>query len=302
MKKNVNNINIIKSGGMSVSLDHISFGSGNPKTLILSGIHGNEKTGNLVIARLLEKLPEFKGTLTILPIVNPLGYSQNQRVEPLSGLDLNRQFTGKNDGRPAHLITNAVMRLAEEYDYVIDLHNYKTAGLLQVAFSNTKKAKNLVQLLSPDVIRAPHTDTKFKLTGTLMSWLKSKKIPAVLVELSHQLSITDEQSLRIVTGIKTHLTSCDKRTKLIDNIDTLPFVRIKLIKSPQTGVCYYGIKLSLGDKVKKGDLLGKIVSLPSGETFKIISPSGGIICEKESQNEYPTMAGDALFGIGEVVR
>lgn len=301
MKSLNNSIKIVESGGLSISLDYITFGSGSPKTLILSGIHGNERTGNLIIARLMDKLPKFRGTLTILPIVNPLGYSLGQRVEPLSGLDLNRHFTGKNDGRPAYRITNTIMELIEKYDYIINLHNYTTAGLVQVAFSDTEEAKRLASLLKPDVVRVSHTEKEHKLTGSLMGWLKDNNKHSVLVELPTHLSITEEQSSRVIDGIVEHLTVDDKRTSLVDNITKVPFVKIKLVKSPQTGVFYSKTKLSLGCKVKKGDLHGKIVNLPSGEAFKIVSPCDGIICEKELKNEYPVTTGDTLYGIGELI-
>lgn len=297
MQKCIKKIKIIKSGGLSISLDYLAIGKGNPKTLILSGIHGSERTGNLIIAKLMENLPEFKGTLMILPLVNPLGYTMGSREEPLSGLDINRQFTGKKDNRPVFAITAAIMKLCEKCDYIIDLHNYTTAGLIQIGFSNSSKAMELASLLNPDVIRASHTEKAWRLEGTLMNWLQNKGIPYVLVELPTHRNVTDEQCEKVVNGIKKHLINNDKNNELIDK---RPSVKIKLVKSPQNGVFNTESKISLGDIVKKNDLLGKLTSLPSGKKMEIFCPYNGIICEKETQNKFPTIAGNTLFGIGEI--
>jgi len=301
-KRILRKIKIIESGGLLISLDYLTIGEGNPKTLIISGMHGTERTGNLVIAKLLEDLPEFIGTLTILPIANPLGYAMGQRQEPLSDLDLNRQFTGKNDGRPAFMITNAIMKLAQKYDFVIDLHNYPTAGVIQVGFNDSPKAMKIVLALKPDVIRASHTEKEWKLEGTLSGYLKNKGIPAVLVELPTHRNVTTEQCERIVNGIKSHLIMGDKNTELTDNINKIPHIRIKTVKSPNNGVFYVNSKYKLMDHVKKDEILGCLVEISSGKKTEILSPYNGIICEKEVQNEFPTIAGNSLFGIGELLK
>lgn len=300
MKKQLHKKKIFSSGGLTLSLDYLTIGSGKPKTLILSGVHGTERTGNLVIAKLLESLPDLDGTLTILPIANPLGYTMGIRQEPFSGLDLNRQFTGKNDGRPALMITTAIIKLAQKYDYVIDLHNYPTAGVIQIGYSDIPGSRELASLLSPDVIRCSHAEKEWKLVGTLSGYLLSKRIPSVLVELPGHRNVTIEQIDRIVRGIKTHLTNGDNAGQLVDNIDKIPHVRIKTIKSPQNGVFYTNPELKLMDNIKKGDILGELVDIPSGIRVKVKSPYNGIICEKEIQTEFSTIAGNTLFGIGEL--
>lgn len=301
MKKDLRRIKIVESGGLSISLDYLTIGMGSPKTLIISGVHGTERTGNLVIAKLLESLPEFKGTLSVLPLSNPLGYAMETRQEPLSGLDLNRQFTGKNNGQPALMIASAIVKLAEKYDFVIDLHNYPTGGVLQVGYSansDQKKLERLVSLLKPDIIRTSHTEKSWKLEGSLSGMLQNKGVPYIIVEMpSHRDVLTDQVS-RVVAGIKTHIIGNEEDVDFIYKVSKIPHVQIKTVKSPQGGVFYSNPKIKLMDKIIKGKILGVLVDIPSGRKIEIKCPYDGVVCEKITQNEFPAVAGNTLYGIG----
>lgn len=295
-----NSLKIIKSSGLTLALDYLTIGSGNPKTLIISGIHGNERTGNLIIAKLLNDLPKFQGTLTILPVANPLGYALGKREEPLSGLDLNRQFTGKNDGRPAFRITTSIMDLAKEYDYVIDLHNYTTAGLIQVGFSWLAGSLKVAEMLNPDVIRAPHVEEEYKTSGKLSDFLKKENVPYIIIELPHHQNIAEEQCIRVVNGIKAHLTNGGSLKT--DSLLNKQFVRIKLVKASQTGVFKRNTSLNLSDSLSKGEQLGIFSILSEKEEFPIINQHEGMICEMEPSLERPVLGGETLFGIGEILK
>ena len=293
-------IELANSGGLHLYLDIVTFGSGSPRTLLISGIHGSERTGQLLLSRLVEQLPEFIGTLSIVAIANPLGYAMDDRLETLSGLDINRQFTGKKDGRPAFQITAALTELASQYDFVIDLHNYTTSGLIQVGCSIHDDSAKIAELLSPDVIRINHTSQALKLDGTLSAAVRSAGKPYVLVELPPHERVTSEQIDNVTSGLIAHLQNCQEYVEqTLESIWENPFVRIRLVKASQTGVFYRNENLEHGDAVTKDEVLGTLVSTSDFSKTVILSPYDGLVCEMETVGETPVVAGETLFGIGE---
>lgn len=298
----MNTIQILEGSGFSLSLDYATFGSGKPKTLILSGIHGNERTGQLILTNLLRELPEFNGTLTVLPIANPLGFALNQRFEPMSGLDLNRQFNGKNDGRPAFLLTTAILELAKHYDYVIDLHSYTSAGLIQVGLNANDLSAKIAEQLSPDIVRIGHLSPELKINGTLSNAVRINGGTYVLIETPALERVTEDQIGRVVFGLKQHLLSASKYIHSNENIlSTMPFVRIKLVKAKCGGVFERNPNLKLGDPVRVGDQLGLMTSLPDLKSVPVPSQYTGIICEMESTTQDAVVSGETLVGIGELL-
>lgn len=292
---------IVDSSGLCVSLEYATIGGGAPKTLVISGIHGDERSGQLVIAKLLQNLPNFVGTLTVLPVANPLAYAVKRRNEPISGQDLNRSFTGKNDGRPLFQTAEAIVNLAKEYDYVIDLHGYTTAGLIQAGISDSGSAK-MAEILNPDVLRIAHISQAHKIEGTLPAALKNIETSYMLIELPTDKRITQDQINRVATGLKAHLQKCNQYDLTQPSIIiSKPFVRVKLLKAPQSGVFERAASLKLGEIVKEHDELGTLFLLPSQEKIIIRSQHSGVMCEMEEDGQLVTAAGETLFGIGELL-
>ena len=88
----------------SIVIHHFAGKSNGPKIYIQAGIHGNEHPGSLVAAKLIDKLKQFavhgnlRGSVTILPIANPIVFSQVQygetigRFDRRTGCNFNRSF------------------------------------------------------------------------------------------------------------------------------------------------------------------------------------------------------------------
>ena len=70
-----------------------SLGSGRPRVLVVGCIHGNECAGSVVATRLLHARPARRGSLTIVPDLNPDGHAAKRRTNA-RGVDLNRNFPG----------------------------------------------------------------------------------------------------------------------------------------------------------------------------------------------------------------
>jgi len=276
-----------------------TIGEGSPKTLLMSGLHGNEKTGQLVIAELLKQPLNFQGTLTILPVANPTGFAKDIREEAVSGLDLNRQFF-VNDATDN---VRAISELAKKHDYVIDLHNFSTAGLIQAVSNHIGHSDHLATLFNPEVIRTSPKEATLKPSGTLSQRLKNENVPYVLLELPKHDKVTDEQINRVITGILRHINGCPDYREQYDSssFGKIPKVVIRKVLSNETGLFVKNKTLLLGVSVLKDEVLGIIRNPTNREESPVYSPYTGIVCEMDDYETRETNSGDILLRIGETV-
>lgn len=104
----------------------ISLGTGRPRLALIGGIHGNERSGRLVAARMLKSLraSRLRGRLIVIPNAYPAASALGTREGP-DGLNLNRCFPGNPNGCETHRIADIIWRAAASADCVIDLHGSK---------------------------------------------------------------------------------------------------------------------------------------------------------------------------------
>ena len=102
-----------------------------PRLLILGAVHGNEICGTRALERLIAEIDSGalrieRGTLTLVPITNPLAYQLKQRQ---GDRNLNRNLGPKS--APADFedrIANALCPLLDAHEVLLDLHSFHTGG------------------------------------------------------------------------------------------------------------------------------------------------------------------------------
>lgn len=102
-----------------------------PRVLMLGAVHGNETCGALALQRLHTELTSGRhqikrGTLTLLPITNPLAHAQGTRS---GDRNLNRQLVTHAQPKAFedHL-ANRLLPLLAQHDVLLDLHSFHTPG------------------------------------------------------------------------------------------------------------------------------------------------------------------------------
>jgi predicted deacylase len=102
-----------------------------PKLLVLGAVHGNEVCGARAITQLLEetdsgRLAIERGTLTFVPVTNPLAYQLKQR----SGeRNLNRNMAPSAIAQDFEdRIANVLCPLLDAHEVLLDLHSFHTGG------------------------------------------------------------------------------------------------------------------------------------------------------------------------------
>jgi succinylglutamate desuccinylase len=102
-----------------------------PSLLVTGAVHGNETCGSRAIERLVRELDMgdlvlARGSLTLLPITNPLAYQRGQRM---GDRNLNRNLSPNPlpQDYEDH-IANVLCPLLAEHDVLLDLHSFHSAG------------------------------------------------------------------------------------------------------------------------------------------------------------------------------
>jgi predicted deacylase len=102
-----------------------------PKLIVTGAVHGNEVAGTRGIERVLDDIERgeidiVRGTVTFVPITNPLAYAQGRRF---GERNLNRRLLPTeapqdNEDR----IANLLCPLLAEHDALLDLHSFRSPG------------------------------------------------------------------------------------------------------------------------------------------------------------------------------
>ena len=111
------------------SITYTGLGKG-PRVIIMGATHGNEICGTEAIRRVMAELDSGErkiaaGSVTFVPIVNPLAYVKNQRN---GDRNLNRNLFPKDDPQDFEdQIANWLCPLLARHDVLLDLHSFNAA-------------------------------------------------------------------------------------------------------------------------------------------------------------------------------
>jgi uncharacterized protein len=102
-----------------------------PRLIVLGAVHGNETCGTRAIGRVIAELDAgawqlARGTVTFVPVANPLAYLRGQRM---GQRNLNRNLRSSNvpvDNEDR--IANVLCPLLAEHDVLLDLHSFHSPG------------------------------------------------------------------------------------------------------------------------------------------------------------------------------
>jgi predicted deacylase len=265
-----------------------------PTILLTAGLHGDEINGIEILRRMVAEnmLMPDRGMVIVMPLVNIYGFLQNSRGLP-DGKDLNRSFPGSKRGslaqRVAHTMLNDIL---PHIDFGIDFH---TGGASRINYPQVRCAFESEHALSlARQFRAPYI-LKSRLIDKSFRKAASRKKKDIIVYESGESLRYDELGIRF--GIEGALRVMKARKM----IDYAPYAdpSIELIGSKWLRARYAGLfhsKVSYGDEVTKGQIIGSITDPYGDWSYKIKSSVSGFVI---GMNHFPVMnAGDAIFHIG----
>jgi predicted deacylase len=266
-----------------------------PTIFVSAVVHGDEIIGVEIVRRLLgsRKLSHLKGTLLCVPVVNTFGFVSHSRYLP-DRRDLNRCFPGAANGSLAGQLAHVFMKeIVERCDYGIDLHSAAThrVNLPQIRFnSGCDEITKLAGVFgAPVALEAPMRENSLRDAAAKVG------VNVLLYESGEALRF-DEYAVRVgVRGILNVMGEIGmvSKSKKAQPAKSIMSQKSKWTRSPIGGI-FRGVK-TIGDVVKKGDVLGFIAD-PFGENEEeLLSEITGVII---GRTNLPIVnPGDALFHI-----
>ena len=267
-----------------------------PTLCLTAGIHGDELNGVEVARRsfAITDPKRLSGTLIAVPAINAEGVRTGSRY--LSDRrDLNRAFPGRVGGSIASLIAYAVTTaILPHCDFVIDLH------------TGSDQRANVPQIradLGDEQIRALATHFGHGIIvggeGPEGSWRREAVkagVPAIIYEAGGPLRFEPEEIENGTDGVLSvmaYLEMIDAPEHVIpaDRVYTKStWLRAGL---DQNGFFFPVAKL--GDKVQKGDLLGRVVDPLTDIEYETLAPRSGTLIGMAVSR--PVLNGYGLFHI-----
>ncbi|MDO6425775.1 succinylglutamate desuccinylase/aspartoacylase family protein [Thalassotalea sp. 1_MG-2023] len=267
-----------------------------PTIFVSAAVHGDELNGVEIIRRLIN-LKGFKisaGTFIAVPMVNVYGMVNQSRYMP-DRRDLNRCFPGSAKGSLAGRVANIFLKeIVSHCDYGIDLHTgaIHRSNLPQIrADLADEETLELAKIFGVPVIL--HSNI---IDGSLREAAVANDTKVLLYEAGEALRF-DEFSIRAgikgIVNILRHLKMMPKRRTAKRKKNHFIANHSGWVRGNASGIVTH--HYSLGDQVKKGDVLADIGS-PFGKVLgQVIANKDGVIIGK--QNIPLVQEGEAMYHI-----
>jgi hypothetical protein len=268
-----------------------------PTVLITAGIHGDEINGVEVVRQIIAKKinKPAKGSIICIPVLNVFGFLSMDRFFP-DGRDLNRVFPGTKNGslasRFAYQFINEILPAA---DFCLDFHTGGASRFNAPHIRVDPKNEELVKLAK--IFNAPFTLLSKNLEGSYRATCSNKEKYILLFEGGKSQNSSKEIAREGVQGtmrILHHLGMLNAEFESpVRDSDSLIVKKSVWMRAKYSGLLH--IKISVGEHIKKGDILATITD-PYGEMRHVVKASneGYVINVNESPITYK---GDAIFRI-----
>lgn len=260
------------------------------RVCLATGIHGNERMGQLVVYGVAQRIKEqpqhLHGVIDIYPMLNAIGLDIGERMVPTgTKLDMNRAFPGVQDGTALESICYAIVEDMKGADLVLDIHTSSqiTSELYGVRV-HEKHADAMIPgaaALCPEVIWV--LPDKPVHNASLSGALTQTDTHAVVL-------MVDERRLRaqmvvdqVVDGIFCKFSEMGMwsgESKAAPAPGSIPCMwdEKDICRVTCTRPGMYVPNEVIGGSVKAGDVLGTIFDALEGRPVEtVVAPEGGLV-------------------------
>lgn len=265
-----------------------------PTLCLSAGIHGDELNGVEVARRAFAQIDpqKLRGTVIALPTINAEGVRTGNRY--LSDRrDLNRSFPGSAGGSVASIIAYGVYtKVIKNCNALIDLHT---------ASNNRANVPQIRADLSIPAIRDLAVHFGFGTVvngggpdGSLRGEAAKSGIAAIIYEAGEPMRFEEDEidhGMRGVHNVMAYLDMTDEPVQ--KTTDDRIYHHSKWVRAGRGQGGFFFTTAKLGDVVKKGDALGKVVDPLTDEVHEIVSPLDGEVIGMAVPQ--PVLSGYGLF-------
>ncbi len=250
---------------------------------LVTGAHGDEINGPEAIARSLSvlDLKKIRGTVVILPLMNPWGFVERSRMIPIDQRDLNRSFPGHKHGSFAYQVAHAIMHeIIAHVDAVIDVHD---AGTRMIGIPHTRVHS------TPE--RDPSRDLGLAFGSDIV--LLRRALPGMLAKEARQLFGTTVVTIEVGGAMQLNedfmqltvvgITNMLRRLGVLTGKLIVPAQQQLLEKRKGSPAELTGVQTTwanLGEVVRRSEPLYRIYNPNTGQTFTHAAKYCGVVLSK----------------------
>jgi uncharacterized protein len=260
-----------------------------PESLtIVTGLHGDELDGAYVCALLhqfLQDLPKgwrLKGTINLLPNVNPWGTVLGERLFPLSNCDLNRNFPGNAQGVLEEKITAAVIYECLTADVCLDIHSSNSflKEVPQIRVVEERTALEDAKSMGLDLVWT-HSAQNW-IAGSLAKSLYEKQKQVLVLETGTGRRIVRRWAERIYEGVlrlcvALNILHTDRPLPPRRRAVVVSETGVDHISAPQGGLFIPAEGIDVGQQVYARQILGHIIHPVTLSSLEVTTPSEGYL-------------------------
>ena len=274
----------------------------NPGILLIAGVHGDEKSGVVILKKIIQQLQNSDKPypVAIIPCVNIPAYKANSRLHPKDKIDLNRIFPVIKIKSESYQIAKVLQDFAEKFTTVIDIHVFTgqhtlICGVdLNIAEDKIqKKIKRIMSQIGMEAICRIDHASEPKKDGSLCAYLQHKKILAFGIELPPLEGLTKNNANTITNNLIALIKGFHKKNK-VKRLKS--YLRLPIF-SEYTG--FFSPKKVPGLEVKKGDTIGNITGNDQ-QNLNVNTPFNGRLISVSYEKS--VKGGDKIFVIGKKIK
>ncbi len=258
----------------------IDSGSDGPVLTVTAGVHGSEYASILAAISTFKELEVEdlkKGTLVVLPVVNPPGFAQRVPfVNPIDNVNLNRVFPGEPDGTiTLRIVHDVFQKVLLNSDAVVDLHGgdlferllthtkYFVSGVTDI----DKKSKELARLITERYYQPVESGG-----GYLFSEVAKAGVPCAIVEAGgegffekkdyefHKRGIVN--ALRWLGMVEGECALEDEYEEVTEELR---------VRTDCGGFVFRHV--NVGDKAEKGSVLAEVINVSGEVAQQLLCPA-----------------------------
>ncbi|MFT6925526.1 MAG: putative deacylase [Psychromonas sp.] len=266
-----------------------------PTVCLTAAVHGDEVNGVEIARRVVQniKSEDLKGTLISVPVVNMDGLWRKDRYMS-DRRDLNRAFPGDINGSTASRVAYSLFNnIISHCDSLIDLHSgsmyRENITQLRVDLTIPAVAEMAKQFGAVSVLQSSAP------SGSLRGSATKVGIPTVVMEVGGPFTINIALIETAVKALRSYLSSIDILPHSFFWSSPQPtFYASQWLRSQQGGILIN--KVALGEKVNKGELLGKISNPVNDQVEILFAPFDAVVLGR-AEDQFVS-AGYAVYNLG----
>jgi predicted deacylase len=239
------------------TLGFYSFGNDRPNILILSAMDGISATcayASYLIMKQIEGLSRIDGTITLLPVANPLAFRLGTLISPLDSKDLDSAFPGDEQGTVTERIAWEIWRRASNSDFIIQLRTISQRCVSHIIGMHRDyiHVRNLAsQIALPFVVQSSGR------RGALITEAAHEGIPAVRIDMRGEVNGVDSQAaVEVREAVMNLLKIKDMISGERIDISSTHTGRLQSINVENEG--FFTPLARLGEFIESGDIIGRI--------------------------------------------